>query len=193
MHQLGSDIFTLLAWPGHPLYCADAAQPALLACFALPDAKPRCDAYATRALPKSRPNTYCSWVIPGRLMIGAYPGAVQDDVNDSILVSLLELGLGTYVCLQAEYDHHADEDSWRRGDSLRPYIFDAVRLLPTIRWPKGGVITTKPSQLQFVHLPIVDCATAADDRVLRLSYDLCDRMIAGETIYLHCWGGELES
>lgn len=53
------------------------------------------------------------------------------------------------------------------------------------------MIKDRPTQLQFVHLPIVDCATAADDRVLRLAYDLSDRMAAGETIYLHCWGGEL--
>lgn len=43
-----------------------------------------------------------NWVLPGRMMVGAYPSAQEDDLNEEILTSLLRLGLQTFVCLQAE-------------------------------------------------------------------------------------------
>lgn len=58
--------------------------------------------------------------MPGRLLVGAYPGAVEDDLNDEILASILELGITTFVCLQQEYEHHnVTEQEWRAGLKLR--------------------------------------------------------------------------
>ena len=37
-----------------------------------------------------------------RLLVGAYPSSVHDDVNTQILSSILKLGCTTFVCLQQE-------------------------------------------------------------------------------------------
>ena len=70
----------------------------------------------------------------------------------------------------------------------RPYIFDALQLLesaPAEYFPDSR----KPDSLDFVHLPIVDCATVGDSKVFSLAKDLCRRLKAGENLYVHCWGG----
>lgn len=64
-----------------------------------------------------------------RLLAGAYPATVEDFETDRILTTLLELGVNTFVCLQAEFSLHTPESVWRTNQGLRPYIKDAQRLL----------------------------------------------------------------
>jgi protein-tyrosine phosphatase len=47
----------------------------------------------------------------------------------------------------------------------------------------------RPHELRFLHHGIVDCGTTNDLTVLELSLDVCNRLLANEVIYLHCWGG----
>ena len=59
------------------------------------------------------------------------------------------------------------EFEWRTGVKLRPYIFDAIKLvdtLPLSAFPSGA----RPDGLEFVHFPIVDCAIANDSSVLQV-------------------------
>ena len=66
------------------------------------------------------PTEESNWVLPGRLLVGAYPAALDDEVNDSIVASILRLGCSTFVCLQAEYEHNGvTEQEWRSGQKLR--------------------------------------------------------------------------
>lgn len=85
------------------------------------------------------------------------------------------------------YEHEGvKEFEWRAGYKLRPYIFDAIKLvdsLPPGFFPAGA----KPEGLEFVHFPIVDCATAHDSSVLQLAKDLVGRLTRGEVMYIHCW------
>jgi len=48
------------------------------------------------------PTEECNWVIYGRLLVGAYPASVHDEVNTRILTGILRLGITTFVCLQQE-------------------------------------------------------------------------------------------
>ncbi len=76
------------------------------------------------------------------------------------------------------------EHEWRSGVKLRPYIFDAIRLvdaLPPATFPNS----VKPDGLEFVHFPIVDCSIANEASVLQLAYDLVGRICRGETMYVH--------
>eukprot|EP01138_Halocafeteria_seosinensis_P015161 gb/GECG01015474.1/.p1 GENE.gb/GECG01015474.1/~~gb/GECG01015474.1/.p1 ORF type:complete len:694 (+),score=66.38 gb/GECG01015474.1/:1-2082(+) len=134
------------------------------------------------------PTTESNWVIPDQLMVGAYPGYIDDEENDFTLASILHCGVTTFVCLQQEYhDSHVDEAQWRSGQRLRPYIVDAKRLLtmlPQSYFPKG-----RPSEIGFVHFPIVDCSTVCDSKMVELARDLVSRMCKGEVLYVHCWGG----
>ena len=65
----------------------------------------------------------------GRAPAGAYPASLDDYETERILATLLELGVNTFVCLQAEFALHTPESAWRAGQGLRPYIKDAQRIL----------------------------------------------------------------
>ena len=64
---------------------------------------------------------------------GAYPATVEDEETERLLCTLLELGVNTFVCLQAEVSLHTPESAWRAGQGLRPYIRDAQRILVRAR------------------------------------------------------------
>ena len=139
------------------------------------------------------PTDESNWVIPGLLMAGAYPAAQEDHVHYSIIQSLLALGISTFICLQAEYEHDPNipEFMWRQGYKLRTYIFDALRVLKAASADpsKRLGLMCNPDKLDFRHVPIVDCSTTNDDVVLELAQDICHRLKRGENIYVHCWGG----
>ena len=108
------------------------------------------------------PTDESNWVIPGLLMAGAYPAAQEDHVHYSIIQSLLALGISTFICLQAEYEHDPNipEFMWRQGYKLRTYIFDALRVLKAASADpsKRLGLMCNPDKLDFRHVPIVDCS-----------------------------------
>jgi len=66
------------------------------------------------------PTEESNWVLLDRLLVGAYPAALDDALNDEIVSSILRLGIDTFVCLQAEYQHaNVTEAQWRSGEKLR--------------------------------------------------------------------------
>ena len=132
------------------------------------------------------PTRESNWVILDHLMVGAYPSSFDDNENDAILSSILECGVTTFVCLQQEYQHGVSEALWRAGSALRPYIEDAMDICARER-DTGRIVA--PEHLKFLHTGIVDCGVTTDATVLELAIDICFRLVAGEVIYLHCWGG----
>jgi hypothetical protein len=46
------------------------------------------------------PTEWSNWVIPGRVIAGAYPASMDDVDTEHMLTLLLELGINTFVCLQ---------------------------------------------------------------------------------------------
>ena len=148
---------------------------------------------AIRKVRYQGPTDESNWVIPGILMAGAYPAAQEDNVHYPIIESILSLGITTFVCLQAEYEHDPNipEFMWRQGYKLRTYIFDALRILRAAEKDPTKKIgqMCAPSKLDFRHVPIVDCSTTNDSIVLELARDIIVRLQRGENIYVHCWGG----
>lgn len=69
----------------------------------------------------------------------------------------------------------------------RPYIKDAQRILTRAREFGNARITQ--SKLNFLHLAIIDGSITTDGAISRLADDCCDRVRAGEKLYIHCWGG----
>lgn len=108
-------------------------------------------------------------------MAGAYPGLLEDQRNDQQLKCILNKGIDTFVCLQAEVDDEIPEEEWRAGNGLRPYFADAKRL--------------SKKDLIWRHLPIIDGGAADDDVMEALVCDLLDDVRAGRVLYVHCWGG----
>ena len=139
------------------------------------------------------PTDESNWVIPGMLMAGAYPAANDDALHYDILSSLLTLGLSTFVCLQAEYEHNPNipPAMWESGYKIRPYIFDAHKMLKQASSDKSRNYGNMcpPKQLDFIHVPIVDCSTTNDDTIFNLALEIVRRLRSGENIYCHCWGG----
>lgn len=138
------------------------------------------------------PTEESNWVIPGRLMVGAYPGEALDDMEHMrTLRSLLALGIATFVCLQEEYVHRANisEEDWKRGRFCRPYIFDALALCKEERFAGQNSQYPRPEELTLLHVPIRDFDCSNDEVVIQLARVLIWRLKRGEKIYVHCWGG----
>jgi hypothetical protein len=101
------------------------------------------------------PTEESNWVIFPCLIVGAYPSSTHDPTNVAILTSLLKLGVTTFVCLQQEYQHEGvTEAEWRSGAKLRPYIFDAIKLVDALPASFFSADKGKPLGLEFVHFPI---------------------------------------
>jgi hypothetical protein len=152
-------------------------------------------------------------VIPGKLLVGAYPGVVDDDANMSLLWSLLTQSVTTFCCLQIEYPGpEVTPQMWRDGLAIRPYYDDVIDILRHVDGMREMSVSDRPSaahasaahtqatlmhptvttsdKIDFVHVPIVDCSVTDDTTMLNLCHDLARRLLDNdEVIYLHCWGG----
>jgi protein-tyrosine phosphatase len=95
--------------------------------------------------------------------------------------------MDTFVCLQAEFSMATPEAVWRSGQALRPYVKDAQRLLIQARATNKSRITQ--NRLDLLHLPIIDGGVTSDLALSKLADDCCRRILNGERMYVHCWGG----
>ena len=94
-------------------------------------------------------------VVPGYLLVGAYPSSVDDAENKELLTSILKLRVNAFVCLQAEYQREGvPEVKWRSGKALRPYFANAVEFAKVLRDDGGGMDLVTERPLKFVHFPI---------------------------------------
>ena len=48
------------------------------------------------------PTPESNWVIPGLLLVGAYPASEDDDDTTELIVAILRQGVSKFVCLQSE-------------------------------------------------------------------------------------------
>lgn len=71
--------------------------------------------------------------------------------------------------------------------TCRPYIKDAQRILSQAH--ATGSATIRQQKLDFLHLPIIDGSVTTDAAISRLADDCCARVLAGQRLYIHCWGG----
>ena len=71
--------------------------------------------------------------------------------------------------------------------ACRPYIKDAQRILSQAH--ATGSATIRQQKLDFLHLPIIDGSVTTDAAISRLADDCCARVLAGQRLYIHCWGG----
>ena len=102
------------------------------------------------------PSAAVAQAIPGRVIAGAYPASLDDVETDRILTCLLELGMNTFVCLQAEVNINTPEHAWRSQHGLRPYIKDAQKILS--RAHETGNQRIMQQKIDFLHLPVSACS-----------------------------------
>ncbi|CAJ1420357.1 unnamed protein product [Effrenium voratum] len=105
-------------------------------------------------------------VLP-QLVAGAFPGDRQEPQHSAKVKTLTDLGVTTFVCLQ------------ERGELNRftPYMSVARRL------------HKDPASLEFFHCPMPDGGTTSAEELNKAVATIVDRLLAGRTVYVHCWGG----
>lgn len=179
----------------------------------LPDLRPLDDNYeAVHGF-----TSYANWLIPGHLMVGRYPflepsGRVKTRKDaEAQIRTLVQSGLITYVCLQAELPPQKDIPL-RGVDGFLPYKACALieasthygpppadeivklrnrdldKFLPPRRKARKFV-DTRP-ELDFLHFGIRDLETPTSAAELDVIVDtVAGRVLRGERVYMHCWGG----
>ena len=148
------------------------------------------------------PTPWSNYVIQGRVLAGAFPAVVNDEDTHSILRAILKTGVDAFVCLQAEFNAIVSEISWRSGKTLRPYIRDAQKLIMRAKEVRGrerdmievsdedaSLLNIHQEKLDLLHLPIVDGSISSDQAMSDLADDCCQRVLNGQRLYIHCWGG----
>lgn len=148
------------------------------------------------------PTPWSNYVIQGRVLAGAFPAVVNDDDTSNILRAILKTGVNAFVCLQAEFNAAVSEISWRSGKTLRPYIRDAQKLIMRAKEVRererqmmevsdedAALMNIHQEKLDLLHLPIVDGSISSDQAMSDLADDCCQRVLSGQRLYIHCWGG----
>jgi len=51
------------------------------------------------------PTPESNWVVPGKILVGAYPASNDDGETLELITSILKWGITKFVCLQAEVRH----------------------------------------------------------------------------------------
>lgn len=117
----------------------------------------------------SAPPTASSyWVVPGRFLAGAYPGAAALQDHQKKISDLLAAGVRVFISLmEANETNHA-------GRAFTPYEDD-------VRSAQLGTVC-----LRF---PIVDQDVPTSDEMRKILDTIDELLRAGQTIYVHCWGG----
>ena len=137
------------------------------------------------------PTPESNWVIPGVLLVGAFPAEIDNAITFFQISEILKFGINKFVCLQNEYRTDVPEEMWKSGEALRPYFNDVVNIVENKdkfeTFANSNVC--EKTALSFVHFPIQDCGIADDGPVLQLSHELVQSIYEGNKLYIHCWGG----
>jgi hypothetical protein len=161
----------------------------------------------------------CSnWLIPGTVMQGQHPthsrpagitnthnSSTSTSTSSNRIYSIVHFaGCRTFVCLQAESPPHNNDDvndysrsrtlllggfqDWKNNPTtLKSYKADVVSAVNECT-TDAGVPTSAPT---FIHFGIRDFDIVDSLEGLSLLIDLLGRRVrAGETLYIHCWGGK---
>lgn len=117
------------------------------------------------------PRSY--WVLPGQLLAGYYPGAIDPAERDVKLNALLDAGIRVFVNLM-----EPDETDWD-GLPFAPY---APRL--------QEIAARRGYSVECLRFPIRDGGVPSPEQ-LRATLDaIAFALDAGRPVYVHCWGGK---
>ena len=123
------------------------------------------------------------WLVPGRIMLGRYPAScptrpIPAAAQRERVTSIAAAGVNTFVCLQAELP--PQDTAW--DDSSQGVV------------PKGTFVQYGADALangaRTLHFGILDRQPAESLEALdRLVVELRRRVLDGDVLYIHCWGG----
>ena len=105
------------------------------------------------------------WVIPGRLLAGEYPGAIEERNARKKLLSLLQSGINAALDLTEEGELMSYQEFWREEAA------------------ECGL------EVLYRRMPIRDFSTPTEQTVVNILDQIDTWLAKGRNIYLHCWGG----
>jgi protein-tyrosine phosphatase len=128
--------------------------------------------YRLAAVGTTAPTSWSYWVVPGRLLAGAYPGALDAAEHRAKIQRLLDAGIRAFINLT-----EADE----RGRGGQPFIRyeEAVQ----------GLARSRGVSRSCLRFPVRDLGVPTVEQ-MRTILDAIDQALAEQRpVYLHCWGG----
>mmetsp|Transcript_70304 Transcript_70304/g.217451 ORF Transcript_70304/g.217451 Transcript_70304/m.217451 type:complete len:212 (+) Transcript_70304:234-869(+) len=135
---------------------------------------------------------FANWLLPQRLLAGRYPYANPgycdslSEADKQLNALVQDAKVSAFVCLQAELPPQADRRSWPpRGVHVPGF---PGRFLPYGERAQE-VASALGRKVDFVHEPIQDLGVPSRSQLSDLLARLESMLLAGEVVYLHCWGG----
>lgn len=119
------------------------------------------------------PFTRSYWVVPGALLAGYYPGALDPVERDIKLNALLDFGIQVVINLM-----EPDETDWE-GQLFAPYSPRITELA-----------MQRGLDVQCRRFPIRDGGIPTPARMQQILEAIETALDAGQPIYVHCWGGK---
>lgn len=138
-----------------------------------------------------------SWLVPGRVLIGRYPGSCPSRPCDSAeqrnRLTVIREHVSTFVSLQEEVPPQDAIDLWPLGgvgaqsnNAAKPQTAKFQRYYEDA----GGVYDEVWGESTFLHFGIPDRSVAPSLESLdAVVFDLRRRVLNGNRVYMHCWGG----
>ncbi len=113
-----------------------------------------------------RPIDHCYWVVPGKLLAGDYPRTLDEESSREKLAQLTDAGVTAFIDLTEPNEPTANREP------MKPY---------------ACLLGDGISHDRFA---IRDQCTPDSQSWTKQILDAIDNyMAAGETVYVHCWGG----
>ena len=152
---------------------------------------------------------FCNWIVPGRIMVGQYPGQVPEvpgpsemEVYHHLSAVVQEAGVTCFVCLQSELPAQDDWVAWQQQQSQgRVYLDPSSRRdFPRPFTHYAPIVDHILQQSQtphatctYIHWPIDDLSTPPqeDGMIFDLLGLLLSKLLETDQscLYIHCWGG----
>ena len=114
----------------------------------------------------ARPHPNCYWLVPGRLLAGEHPGALDAAKVPERVDALLDAGIRQFIDLTEE------------GERPAPYA-------ATLR-ERSAAQGIRASHWRFA---IRDLGVPAPALMRTILDTIHTAMVAGEPVYVHCWAG----
>lgn len=126
------------------------------------------------------PTKTSNWVIPGRLIQGAYPGHQDAFQHEIIVRKVLAAGVDVFVCVQTKRELEK---------RFRPYRATADEMREEENQSLVAEGQESKGKLWYVLCQVPDGWVTEDVQIVRAMLRVEEHLRAGRVVYLHCWGG----
>ena len=135
------------------------------------------------------PRGFCNWLIPGRIMIGQYPGKTPEKYSASKRESknhidkmVQDANIRVFCCLQDEIPPQDDFATWNffNGNYKDFSHYGTIA---------KNALSSSSEEITFLHTGITDLSTPDSSSLNLLLCQILDEVLNERNVYIHCWGG----